>query len=102
MIWLCIDLMSDSVPSLDDKGSTAERDNYEASNIPPAKTTSSHHQHDLSSSSDLDDDILPLFRRIQLQPKKPDLTDGDSVTHHKEINDNKHVHGTLDFPILID
>lgn len=83
------------MPTLDDKGLTAERDNYDTSNL---KTTFSHQQHDLSSSDD--DDILPLFRRIQLQPKKPDVTDGNTVTHHKADNENKH--GTFNFPIVID
>ena len=93
-------MQCDSAPTLDDKGPTAERDKYEAANISPAKTISSHQQHDLSSCSDLDDDILPLFRRIQLQPKKPDVTDGNTITHHKANNENEH--GTLDFPIVID
>ena len=78
-----------------------ERDNNEVTNVSPAKTTSSH-QHDLCSSTDLDDDILPLFRRIQLQPRKSDLIDGDTTAHHKTTNENKHVFGTLDFPIVID
>ena len=90
-VYMCTD--ADGVSSLDDKGCTAERDNYEVSNVLPPKTTS--HQYDLSSSSDLDDEILPLFRRIQLQPKK---SNNDTVMHHKTTN----IHGTLDFPIVID
>lgn len=88
------DLQSDDLSSLDDKGAM-ERDH--SRDVSHVKTTSPH-QHDLSSSSDLDDDdILPLFRRIQLQQKKS--TDTDTVTRHKTTNQ---LHGTLELPIVID
>ena len=87
--------------SLDDKGSIAERnDSYEVSSLLPAKTASTH-QDNLSSSSDLDDDILPLFRRIQLQPRKSNLSVGGIETQrNKKLA--QHVYGTVDFPIVID
>ena len=87
------DVLSDDVSSLDDKGSMERHNRHVVSHV---KTTSLH-QHDLSSSSDLDEDILPLFRRIQLQQKK--LTDSDAVTHHKTTHK---LQGTLEFPIVID
>lgn len=96
-----VDTQSDGMSSLDDKGSM-ERDNSHdvvGSNVLPTSR-----QHNLSSSpeiSDLDDDILPLFRRIHLQQKK---SDSDTVTHVKTTNKKpvQHSHGTLEFPIVID
>ena len=88
-----VDLQSDEMSSLDDKGAMGRDHSHDISHV---KTTSPH-QHDLSSSSDLDEDILPLFRRIQLQQKKS--TDGDTVTCHKTTNK---LHGTLELPIVID
>ena len=72
------------------------------SNVPSMKTTTSSHQ--LSSGSGSDDEILPLFKRIQLQEKKSDLTINNTVTHHIMAKEsiNQHVHGTLDSPIEID
>lgn len=95
---------------MDDKGSLEEDNSYydNASNVLPRKTTTQCclHQRNLNSSSDLDDEILPLFQRIQLQQKNPDLPNSDTVTHHHHMTTNKqpiqHVYGTLEFPIVID
>ena len=93
-------MQCDGVSLLDDKGSISNRNHgYEVS---PAKTASAH-QDSLSSSSDLDDDILPLFRRIQLQPRKSDLSSdgtGTQKTTNKKLT--PHIHGTVDFPIVLD
>jgi len=102
------DVESDTVSSLDTKGSLeGDSSHYDnPSNVLPARTITQCclHQYNLSSSSDLDDEILPLFKRIQLQQKNPDLSNSDTVTHHMTTNKQpiQHLYGTLDFPIVID
>ena len=60
------DIETDTMSSLDTKGSLeGDSSHYDnTSNVLPAKTTTQCclHQYNLSSSSDLNDEILPLSR----------------------------------------
>ena len=97
-------VQSDAVSSLVDEGY------LEAANSHDVPSSTSHTKttvkkccsFQFDSSSDLDDDILPLFERIQLQQQHSDLSDDHTFSSSYKKPPVQHVGGTPEFPIVLD
>ena len=100
-------VQSDAMSSLVDEGYLETANSHDVpSSTSHTKTTiekGCSFQFDSSStSSDLDDDILPLFERIQLQQQHSDLSDNHTFSSSYKKPPVQHVGGTPEFPIVLD